>query len=94
MAKPNYKPATNTQNNKPIRSETVCLRLQLKVICLQGLLAVYLVVVVILVRRQINEVEEEEAEEREEIVVMTDQQGNTDAKPVDSVVFNNNEIFL
>ena len=78
MAKPNYKPARNTQI----------------ITNLQGLLAVYLVVVVILVRRQINEVEEEEAEEREEIVVMTDQQGNTDAKPVDSVVFNNNEIFL
>ena len=59
----------------------------------------YLVVVVVLVKRQIRMVEDEDEEEgeyvtKEDVIVMTDKKGVTDAKTVDNMVMNTNEIFL
>ena len=64
----------------------------------QGLLVVYLVVVVVMVKRQIRIVDDDDEEEEdynnEEIVIMTDQKGATDAKPIENIVLKQNEIFL
>ena len=64
----------------------------------QGLLVVYLVVVVVMVKRQIRMVDDEEDEDeeynKEEIVILTDQKGATDAKPIENIVMKQNEIFL
>lgn len=54
---------------------------------------------VILVKRQIRFVddddeEEEDEENRDEVIVMTDKQGKTDAKNVDMIVMDTDEIFL
>jgi len=65
-----------------------------------GLLVVYLVVVVVLVKRQIRVVgddeddEEYEDQNKDEVLIMTDKKGVTDAKNVDTILMDTNEIFL
>ena len=66
----------------------------------QGLLVVYLVVVVVLVKRQIRVVDDDEDDEdyedqnKDEVLIMTDKKGVTDAKNVDTILMDTNEIFL
>ena len=51
-----------------------------------------------MVKRQIRIVDDDDEEEEdynnEEIVIMTDQKGATDAKPIENIVLKQNEIFL
>ena len=72
----------------------------MKIFFIQGLLVVYLVVVVVLVKRQIRVVDDDEDDEdyedqnKDEVLIMTDKKGVTDAKNVDTILMDTNEIFL